>query len=193
VAATVLDFRQRLIYSCVAMLLLTTFAYYPVGQLLARVATPQRFNLAAPPFEAGDVVLVNPSAYRRSDPRPGDVVHYRLPAQDVRALGPGPYPRMYRLQGDRVDRILARAGDKVTCDRGKLLVNGQPSPWLPLNPQRLPAKLDITVPENGYLIFPSTDVLLFEVGQIASIVSREQIRGRVYWRNQPLWRFGAIR
>ena len=193
VAATVLDFRQRLIYSCVAMLLLTTFAYYPVGQLLALVATPQRFNVAAPPFEAGDVVLVNPSAYRRSDPRPGDVVHYRLPAQDVRATGPGWYPRMYRLQGDRVDRILARAGDKVTCDRGKLLVNGQPSPWLPLNPQRLPAKLNITVPENGYLIFPSTDLLLFDVGQIASIVSREQIRGRVYRRNQPLWRFGAIR
>ena len=64
VAASVVDFRQRLIYSGVAMLLLAAVVYYPAGRLLALVATPQRFNMAAPPFEAGDVVLVNPSAYR---------------------------------------------------------------------------------------------------------------------------------
>ena len=193
VATSVVDFRQRLIYTGAAMLILTTLVYYPVGRLLARVATPQRFNLAAPPFEAGDVVLVNPSAYRGSDPRPGDVVHYGFRSQDVRVSGRGQRPAIYRLQGDRVDRILAQAGDKVTCDQGKLSVNGQPSPWLPLNPQRLPDKLELIVPKNCYLIFPSTDPLLFDVGQIASIVPREQIWGRVYWRNQPLWRFGAIR
>ena len=64
---------------------------------------------------------------------------------------------IYRLQGDRVDRILAQAGQKVTCSQGKLLVDGQPSPWLPLDPQQLPDGLDITVPENCYLILPSTD------------------------------------
>ena len=78
VATSVVDFRQRLIYSGVAMFVLAAVVYYPAGRLLARVATPQQFNLAAPPFEAGDVVLVNPSAYRWSDPQPGDVVHYRL-------------------------------------------------------------------------------------------------------------------
>ena len=82
----------------------------------------------------------------------------------------------------------------MTCSQGKLLVDGQPSPWLPLNPQQLPDGLDITVPENCYLIFPSTDPhCLRTVWQIASIVPRGQIWGRVYWRNQPLWRFGAIR
>ena len=27
---------------------------------------------------------------------------------------------VYRLRGDRIDRILARAGDKVTCQAGEL-------------------------------------------------------------------------
>ena len=72
------------------MLLLVTVVYYPAGHLLARVATPQRFNLAAPPFQAGDVVLVNPSAYRWSDPQPGDVVYYRLLASRHAGAGAGP-------------------------------------------------------------------------------------------------------
>ncbi len=191
--ARVLDFQRRMIYSGAAMLVLVAVVYYPAGQLLSLVATPQRFNLAAPPFEAGDVVLVNPSAYRRSDPQPGDVVHYRLSPQDARVAGPGRYPGIYRLQGDRVDRILAQAGDKVTCGQGKLFVNGRPSPWLPINSRQLPDRLEITVPENCYLIFPSTDLLPPAVWQIASIVPRGRISGRVYWRNQPLWRFGSIR
>jgi hypothetical protein len=121
------------------------------------------------------------------------VVHYRLSPQDVRLSGYGRYPGIYRLQGDRVDRILAHAGDKVNCGQGQLSVNGQPSPWLPLNPRQLPDGLEITVPENCFLIFPSTDMLPRGAWQIASLVPREQIGGRVYWRNQPLWRFGAIR
>ena len=80
------------------------------------------------------MVLVNPSAYRSSDPQPGDVVHYGLAPQDIPMAGFGGHGAIYRLQGDRIDRILARGGDKVTCSQGELLVNGQPSPWLPLNP-----------------------------------------------------------
>ncbi len=53
VAADVVDFRQRLIYSGVAMLVLVAVVYYPAGRLLALVATPQQFNLAAPPFAGG--------------------------------------------------------------------------------------------------------------------------------------------
>lgn len=193
VGTSVVDFRQRLIYSGVAILMLTTLVYYPAGRLLALVATPQQFNVAAPPFEAGDVLLVNSYAYRWSDPQPGDVVHYRLPTQDVQGRLPDGHAAIYRLQGDRIDRILAKAGQKVTCSQGKLLIDGQPSSWLPLGSPQFPDSLNITVPENNYLIFPSTDPLPPAVWQIASIVPRGQIWGRVYWRNQPLWRFGPIR
>jgi signal peptidase I len=193
VAASVTSFRDRLLYSAADMLVLMAIAYYPAARLVALVATPQRFNLPAPPFEAGDVVLVNPSAYWRSDPQPGDVVHYRMPAVNARMPGAGHYPAIYRLQGDRVDRILAKAGEKVTSNQGKLLVNGQPSPWLPLNPQQLPDGLEVTVAEDCYLIFPSTDPIAATAWQAACIVPRSQIWGHVYWRNQPLWRFGPIR
>ncbi|MCD4726286.1 MAG: S24/S26 family peptidase, partial [Pirellulales bacterium] len=193
VAMTVSDFRRRLFYTGATAFLLIAIIYYPAGRLLALVAIPQRFALAAPPFQAGDVVLINHSAYLRSDPRPGDVVHYRLPSRNVQVRGQGGYPNIYRLQGDRVDRILAQAGQKVTSNQGKLSVDGQPSPWLPINPRQLPDGLEITVPGNCYLIFPSTDQLPPTVWHIACIVPRGQIRGRVYWRNQPLWRFGPIR
>ena len=109
-------------------------------------------------------------------------------------MRPGGHAAIFRLQGDRIDRILARGGDKVTCVQGELLVNGEPSPWLPLAPFQLPDALEITVPENCYLIFPSADGLPpADYGGSSSIVPRGQIWGRVYWRTQPLWRFGAIR
>ena len=82
----------------------------------------------------GDVVLLNPSAYRWFDPQPGDIVYFDRRLQDLRMQVPGGYAQIYRLQGARVDRILARGGDKVACLQGQLLVNGQASPWLPLEP-----------------------------------------------------------
>jgi signal peptidase I len=190
VAAGVVTFKRRLAYSGVALFLLVLVLYYPASQLVGRVASPVLFNLAAPPFEPGDVVLVNPSAYRWSDPQPGDVVQYGRPEQDIQMRG---RHAVYRLQGDRIDRILARAGDSVTCVDGELRVNGEPSPWLPLNPVRLPDNLKIIVPENRYFILSSADVPEAGMWQLASIVPRRQIVGRVYWHTQPLWRFGAIR
>jgi signal peptidase I len=192
VAASVTDFRQRFLYTAAAMLALMCIAYYPAGQLLALVATPQQFAMNMPPFQAGDVVLVNPSAYWRSEPQPGDVVHYRLPDGTMRGVGATGHALMYQLQGDRIDRIIAQAGDELTSRKGELLVNGQPSPWLPLNPLNLPDGFTIKVPENYYLIFPSGDGLPADVLRIASIVPRGQIWGRAYWRNQPLSRFGPI-
>jgi signal peptidase I len=191
VAARIREVRQRLLYAAVTVGLLTTVVYYPAGWLLAQVATPQRFGTTMPPFVAGDVVLVNHMAYNRSQPEPGDVVLYQVPPQDIANVGHA----IYRVAGDRIDRVIARAGQKVTFDQGKLLVDGEPSPWLPLNPQHVPDGLAIAVPENCYLILPSVDPFPhpLPVWQTISIVPRGQIGGRVYWRNQPLWRFGPIR
>ncbi len=177
VASRVLDFRRRLAYSGAALFMLAVVVYYPAVHLLGLVANPQRFELAAPPFDAGDVVLVNPSAYRWSDPQPGDVVQYGRAPQDLRTRGPGAYATIYRLQGDRIDRILARGGDRVTCDQGRLLVNGEPSPWLPLDPRQLPDVRELTVPENCYLILPSADALVF--GGSGSL--QASYRGGRFW------------
>ncbi|MGO8751500.1 MAG: S26 family signal peptidase [Thermoguttaceae bacterium] len=193
VAATVSDFRDRLVYTVVTLVLLTAVVYYPAGWLLSQVASPQRLATSAPPFEEGDVVLVSLSAYRWSAPKLGDVVFYDLSQQDVQVPGGGHI--IYRAGGGRIDRVIAHAGQRVTSAQGKLLVDGGPSPWLPLNPQRVPDGLSIAVPENCYAIFPTVDALAYPLAiwPTVSIVRREQIWGHVYFRYQPLWRFGAIR
>ena len=149
------------------------------------------FNLAAPPFEAGDVVLVNPSAYRSADPQLGDIVDYVRPQQDIPIAG---RHAIYRIQGRGIDRILARAGDDVTSSHGELLVNGEPSPWPPLGAFQLPDNLEITVPENCYLILPGAVTQFPALLRTLSIVRRaNRFRDASIWRTQPLWRFGPIR
>jgi hypothetical protein len=194
VAASVADFRQRLVYSIVTLVLLIGVVYYPAGWSIAQVAMPQRFVTASPPFVAGDVVLVNPSVYRWRDPVPGDVVFYDPIPRTVLAQGQNQQAANYLFGGSRVDRVIAVAGDNVTSADGQLLIGGQPSPWLPLNPQTVPNGLNITVPANCYAILPSGDPLSYPlpVWQAVSIVPRGQVWGRVYWHYQPLWRFGPI-
>jgi hypothetical protein len=195
--ATDLDYRTRLVYAFVSMIVLGAVVYYPLGWLLARVAVPHRFAAAAPPFEEGDVVLVNPSAYLWSDPQPGDVVLYEVATQTVEQPGRAGAAATYYLEGDRIDRVIAQAGQKVTCTGEQLSVDGEASRWLPLNPAGLPEQLEMVVPEHCYLVLPTTDSLSWkyppEVWRALSIVSREQVRGRVYLRYQPLWRFARIR
>ena len=195
VASNVFDLGRRFAYAIVTVTVLLAVVYYPVYWLIGQVASPQQFLLASPPFAAGDVVLVNPSAYRWSDPQPGDVVSFELPQRDIQTAGGGRYGTLYRLQGVRVDRILARAGQQVTSDRGNLLIDGQPSPWLPLNPHQVPDEVHITIPDGSYLIIPSGGLIQFPlpVWQVACIVPRELIHGRVYLQCQPLRQFGRIR
>jgi signal peptidase I len=192
-AATVADVGQRLAYSAVTLLALLSAVYYPAGWLLSQFAAPDRFVMAAFPFRAGDVVLVNRSAYWWSEPQLGDVVSFDLRPQTI--VPEFTRGTVYRSEGRRIDRVIARAGQRVAVSEGKLLVDGQLSAWLPLNPQRLPEGWDFVVPEGCCAICPSGDPIPYpsEVLQAVSIVSREHIRGRVYWRHQPLWRFGPIR
>ena len=127
-------------------------------------------------------MLVNPSAYRWSDPQPGDVVHYLLPAQDVRMQGAGRYAAIYRLQGDRVDRILAKAGEQSdlrargSCWSMDNLRRG--CRWIPA----LPDGANIYSPGELLPDLPQYRRACLRPLAVASIVPRGQIWGRVYWR-----------
>ena len=154
VAASVHDFRQRLIYSGVAMSL-----------CLHRRCIIRRATAAAWPPR-------NNSTWRRLRLRRGTWCwQFRPPTSGpirsramwfitfcLRKTGGckgGQDGATYRLQGDRIDRIFAKARPEGNLQQGKLLIDGQPSPWLPLGSPQLPATaLDITVPENSYLDFP---------------------------------------
>ena len=92
---------------------------------------------------------------------------------------------IYRLQGDRIDRILAQAGQKVTCKQGKS-ADRRTAVAVAAAQFRCncPTGWTSPSPDGHYFIFPSTDLLppTLPVWQAASIVPRGQILGRVYWR-----------
>ena len=123
---------------CTAAVILAI--YFPAGWLVLHVATPQRLLLESPPFAAGDVLLCNPSAYWRSDPRPGDVVLFDVPMHEVRLPPaarfvlpnvPANVPVFANVGGLGIERLLAAAGAKVQWKAGQLTVNGRPSAWRP--------------------------------------------------------------
>ena len=190
--------REMIARSILISILVAMVIYLPANWLLSRVAGVRTIQITTAPFREGDVVVINPSLHRSGWPHPGQVVLYNLPAVRTEAI-----PReihgtaIYEYAGERIDRVLAIAGDKVVWEAGTLKVNGSPSPWRPLNVSALPAKVELTVPPDHVLIFPSTTPRLEGATRLnhlhtLSLVPRGQVIGTVYLRTQPLWRFGRV-
>jgi len=171
--------------------------YWPAGWAVSHLVIPQRIVWDAPPFREGDVILYHPSAYAFSDPAVGDVVLYRIPPTRV-TVRTGVGAGVYDIQGMRIDRIIAGPGQFVRWNGKELQVDGQPSPWLPLNPSRLPVSLEFQVPPRHYAVLPSTDPIASQVAQTEvwraiSLLERRNILGEVWVRHQPLSRFWIVR
>jgi signal peptidase I len=190
------DWRLRIGCAAVCFLALALVVYLPAGWSITRVAAPRRITEMQAPLQAGDVFIYNQSAYFWSPPKPGDVVLYEFPHFRLNARRGG-QAVVYQLQGERIDRVLAGPGQEVACAGGKLLVNGRPAPWLPLNPEALPENLTLTVPADHYFVLPSTDTMLpasnLRLLRRAGVVRAENVLGKVYLRSQPLWRFWVVR
>jgi signal peptidase I len=193
-AAPPCGMRRMFARSILVSIVLALCIYLPIGWLLARVAAARTMEMTAEPFLAGDVVLVNQSRRANDSPRPGQVVLYLLPAQQTDPQ----HGRIYGYDGERIDRVLAVAGDRVVWAKGALTVNGAASPWRPLNEAVLPTRLALTVPRGCVFIIPSTTPNLSSASPAAlwvslSCVPREQVAGTVYLRSQPLSRLKVIR
>lgn len=181
--------RERMIDSVLVSLSLAMLVYWPAWWLLTRVVDPRTLQLPIEPFQAGDVVWVS----HLGTPAVGRIVLYDMPESAASAhYG---HTRYVRLEGERIDRLLAGPGDGVRWERHQLLVNGKPSPLRPIGDlSRLPAELHLIVPQGEYCILPSTTVGLTAVDPWAdwatsSLVPAQNIRGRVYVRPFPLGRF----
>lgn len=173
--------------------------YLPAGQLLSRVASSLVFRHDQKPFSTEDVALVNRSAFTRTPPRAGDVVLYDHP--EVRVMGQTLHGQIaaFQLQGERVDRVLAGAGQTVRIEAGELSVDGVASPWRPLNAEIPMPSLDFAVPPQHCFIFPSSVTAAGSMSpngaqwKQMSLVPQSQIRGRVYWQQWPWSKMGFIR
>ncbi len=196
--AATADWRTRITYAAVCLGVLGLVVYLPVAWSVTRVVAPRQMVRDAPPFAAGDAFLYYPSAYLWSEPAPGDVVLFRVPAQQVQTRTPRGYNAVYRVDGEYIDRVLAGPGQDVKWDGGALWVDGQPSPRLPLNPAGVGVSLQVTVPEGYYFVLPSTQpqgapMFPAEVWTSMGLVPRGSLLGRVFLRHQPLTRWSWIR
>jgi hypothetical protein len=125
-------------------------------------------------------LLSNSLAYTNSIPQPGDLVLYRLGGVEM------------------MDRVLAGPGDTARWNRRSLTVNGVVSPHHSLNPERLPDGIEWTVPAGYVLVLPTMNVqanyeLAREFWHGMGLVRVEDIEGKIYFRTQPLSRWGRIR
>ena len=179
--------------------LLAAVLYLPAYSLATSFVNPVIIQANRPPLLAGDVLLVNMSAYVNEKPRIGVVVQYQMPDASVRGQTPDGRAAIFAVRGPRIDRVLAGPGQVIVWDGERLTVDGQRSSDLPLNPKGVRQGLTLTVPADSWFILPSTEFGndLIQVTEVNwkswSIIPRWQIEGRVIWRSWPLTRIGFVR
>jgi hypothetical protein len=186
--------RSRILASFFVSALLFAILYLPVIFLISRVASPREMEQASYPFRADDVVLVN--SWR--SPKAGRIVLYNLPDDRYDATGGAHRRTLVMFFGERIDRVIAGPGQKVLWEDGMLIIDGKHSPLRPMRENVMPARLELTVPADSYLIFPTTTPLLdpkmpYELWTKLSLIKAEEIRGEVYFQTRPLSHFGRIK
>ncbi|HEX4144636.1 MAG TPA: hypothetical protein VHY91_14110 [Pirellulales bacterium] len=171
--------------------ILVTAAYWLIGVNVHRVVDSRQWIEVGQPFAARDVVLFRPGAYADRAPQPGDVVVYSSQgrAQPTTILG---WRAAVQINGDWVDRVIAGPGSHVVWESGQLWVDDQLSDLRPLNPERMPQRLELTVPEQSFAIFPTTHPY-FSPAAETSVVNRGRILGLAIARNYPPWRIWVLR
>jgi signal peptidase I len=194
-------FPRMMAMAAVVSLALSVLVYLPTGLLLTRVAAPYAYEHDAPLFRRFDVVLINHWAFALTSPRRGDVVQFR-PTFLIRrgpAIQTVLHVRLLYEENELIDRIVGLPGDRVVWEAGTLSVNGAPVSWRPLIPERLPPHLDVNVPEDRYLILPTTSFSAEHAAgsesfwKVASLVPREDILGGAFLRVSPINRIWFIR
>ena len=183
----------------VVSLILAILIYVPSGQVLTRIAAPVHYLYDAPPFESNDIVLINQWAYALTSPHRGDVVQFRPLNLSRQPVGEQLMHVRYVLNEDAViDRILGVPGDHIVWENGMLSVNGEPTRWRSLLPERLPKRLEMTVTEKHYLVFPTASVGATNAqgGELfwkyASMIPEGAILGRAYLRVSPISRYWVM-
>jgi len=192
-------FQRMCVVPIVVAIPLAAF-YWGLGSTVSSFVLARRLVQGAPPFSVGDVVLTHRRAYVSSPPRPGDVVLFWVPdrAEGFRVSNVGREAAFFRIDGERIDRVIAGPRSVVRWDGERLWINDQASSIRPLNPQRLPASLSIVVPDDHFAIFLTTDGLLgpttpLPVWRFVCLVPSDRIIGRTFLRNYPWSQWWWIR
>ena len=153
-------FPSMILTSVLAACVLGILVYWPIGWAASHIAAVREYNYDSPLFQRSDVVLFNDWAFLLRDPRPGDVVLYESNFATNIPAGNAFHMRFVVRENEAIERIVGGPGDHVLWDHGTLTINGSPVAWTPLMPERLPDRLEITVPESRLFDF-SVDFTIF--------------------------------
>ncbi len=182
---------DRLRLTAIVAIGLAVALYLPGAWLVQRVATPVSIALPTGQFRTGDVVWYSRSAHAQ----PGDLVLYEISTTRSALRGTNLYPTVYEIGGERINRLVAVAGQTVRIDdAGMLLVDGKPSPWQPAPGCNLPAERDILVrPKHVFILpenlLPGRPMLLNPDAVLTlAIVPTDRVRGPLLGRSFPLSR-----
>ncbi len=188
------DVGAQLRRSIFVSLTLAAFVYGPAAFLLTRLVDPVTPTYTIGPFVEGQTLAINHWA----TPDRGSVVLYDIPEYEGVAKDARAHRRVIGFNGQRIDRVIAIAGDSVECRSGVMLVNGKVTQYQPLMSVKVPQFAPFTVSPGHFLIIPSTTEDLIFTGdndpllRTMSEVPVERVRGIVYARLHPTRKFRLI-
>lgn len=136
-----------------------------------------------PTLEQGDRLVIEKVSYHFHEPERGDIVVFHPPEQ-LQSLG-------YLADQAFIKRVIARGGDVVAVDGGRVYRNGQPleEPYPAEAPRyTLPA---FTVPP-GYLFVLGDNRNNSNDSHIWGFLPEDEIIGRAVFRFFPLSRLGVV-
>ena len=159
-AASILEFvrtmtdgvHRRLMLGLATLSILMLAIYIPAWTTFTRYFQPVVIMANSGSLQRGDVVIVNP--IRKA--KPGDVVRFLLHDTTLTAAYQERRIGNVLLTGSRIDRILAGPGQQVVLREGKLLIDGKPPLYEPLNIFPYQGTLNTAVPTGHWLIFPNS-------------------------------------
>jgi len=132
-----------------------------------------------PTLEINDRLLVNKISHRFVELQRGDIVIFRPPASVVN-------------RSDHVKRLIALPGDIVEISNGVLYINGEPVEedfiYGPPNYEFPPTE----VPENSLFVLGDNRNFSQDSHLWADWLTKDDIRGKVFFRYWPFDRFGRV-
>lgn len=178
-------FADRIRFTLWIAVALAASVYAPVLWAVSRVAQPLSINHDTRYFDHGDVLWYRPVA----QPVVGELVLYDVPAQTV-AGRRGPTAVNIRIEGQRINRVVAVAGQRLSWQGSQLMIDGTPSRW---QPQVAQAGMDFIVPNDYVYILPDDLVpqqfqATAGIGMAMGVVPVSSVQGIVLWRTHPLAR-----
>lgn len=183
--------RERIMFTVLCSVFLFAALYYPMGWAAGQVTSPFRVVAPMPPFQVGDVLWYN----RLGTPSTGDLVLYNVPRSRMQGRTARGNPAQFVVQGQRVNRLVAEAGQFVRWKDGQLLVDGTVCAWQPRSSVGFVDGAEFHVRPGYVFVLPDN---LIPQGRVRArpwqsmLVPRSEISGTVFFRSLPWHRMSAL-